>query len=164
MSKSLFSRAFDLLRSGDPSSVDEALLMLRKEVDSKPGDMKALFEYAGAFDFLGRESDALAQYLKIFEKGHQALPPEDQPRLYVQLGSTLRNVGSLPESKRILLEGLSHFPKNQALRAFLALTEHSLGNHAESTRLLMEVVLEPQKDAMMLDYARALGWYAGKLR
>ena len=163
MSRYLYARAFELLRSGEPASIDQALTMLRKEADANPDDFKALFEYAGAFDFLGREKDALPHYLKIFEQGHQRLPVDDQPRLYVQLGSTLRNLSSLPESKSILSEGIKYFPKYKALRVFLALTEHSLGNHAQAMQLMIEVTLEGTSDSSLVDYTRALGWYASKL-
>ena len=163
MSRFLYTRAFELLRSGEPASIEDALSMLRKEVDAHPEDMKALFEFAGAYDFLGREKDALPHYLKIFESGHASLPADDQPRLYVQLGSTLRNLNSLPESQSILQEGLKYFPKYKALRAFLALTEYSMGNHAQAIQALMQVTLEGTADPSLLDYSRALGWYAGEL-
>jgi tetratricopeptide (TPR) repeat protein len=88
---------------------------------------------------------------------------EDQPRLYVQLGSTLRNLSSLPESLSVLQEGLKYFPKYKALRAFLALTEYSMGNHAQAIQSLMQVTLEEATDSSLIDYSRALGWYAGEL-
>lgn len=163
MSRFLFARAFELLRSGEPASIKDALAMLRKEVDEHPEDMKALFEYAGAHDFLGREKDALPHYLKIFERGHGCLPVDDQPRLYVQLGSTLRNLSSLPESQSILQEGIKYFPKYKALRAFLALTEYSMGHHAQAIQLLSDVILEGTTDPSLMDYSRALGWYVGQL-
>ena len=163
MSRFLYARAFELLRSGEPSSIKDALAMLRKEVEAHPEDMKALFEYAGAYDFLGREKDALPHYLKIFEQGHGCLPVDDQPRLYVQLGSTLRNLNSLPESQSILQEGMKYFPKYKALRAFLALTEYSMGNHTQAIQFLMEIALDGATDSSLIDYSRALGWYAGQL-
>ena len=122
--------------------------------------MKALFEYAGGFDFLGREAEALPHYQKVYQAGYEKLPLDDQPRLFVQLGSTLRNLKYLPESRDVLRHGLRHFPQCQALKAFLALTEYSSGNHSTSLQLLFEVMLEKPADSSVAEYSRALRWYS----
>ncbi len=157
---SVYATAFQLLKTNDPESIAKGFAMLRSEVESRPSDMKALFEYAGAFDFMGKEADALPHYEKILQRGYEKLPLDDQPRLFVQLGSTLRNLNQFSRSREILEQGLKYFPQYSALMAFLALTEYSLGNHAQSTQLLFEVLLENPTDSSITDYSRALRWYS----
>jgi tetratricopeptide (TPR) repeat protein len=106
----IYVEAFKLLKLGEKESVDRGFDLLRKEVEARPSDMKALFEYAGAFDFMGQEAQALPHYEKVLEVGYDSLPQEDQPRLFVQLGSTLRNLKRFSESRDALLKGLEHFP------------------------------------------------------
>src|SRR3954447_15205759 len=76
---------------------NEALDLARSLVDRYPDDPRSHFEYAGVLDFQGREADAVAPYRRAQALG---LSGEDLPRLYVQLGSTLRNVGETAEALR----------------------------------------------------------------
>jgi tetratricopeptide (TPR) repeat protein len=159
----VYETAFQLLKAGDPVSVDQGVALFRAEVEARPADMKALFEYAGAFDFLGKEAEALPHYEKVLQAGYEELPEDDQPRLFVQLGSTLRNLKQFVRSREVLLQGLQKFPDFQAIKAFLALTEYSSGDHAKAMQLLFEVTLENRPDPSISDYRRALGRYSEKI-
>lgn len=53
-----YAEADALLRKGDPASIGKALVMLGQITASEPENAKAWFEFAGAFDFLGREAEA----------------------------------------------------------------------------------------------------------
>jgi tetratricopeptide (TPR) repeat protein len=154
--------AYQLLKQGDPLSIEQGLSMLRREVKSRPSDARALFEYAGAFDFLGRESEAAPLYQRVLADGCERLPIEDQPRLFAQLGSTLRNLKRFDESREVLQQGIERFPEFQALRAFLSLTEFSAGQPEKSVQLLFGLVLQ-SPDSSIRNYSRALGWYVEKI-
>ena len=133
----------------------------------RPGDAKAWFELAGAYDFQGQENDALPRYNKVMELGVESLPLDDQPRIYIQLGSTLRNLKLYTQSKEILRQGAQHFPTVTAIKAFLALTEYSSGNHQESSRQLFQALLSQagndSDDKSISDYRRALSNYIATL-
>jgi thioredoxin-like negative regulator of GroEL len=159
----VYDRAFGLLRQGDVANVEKGLAMLEAEVIARPEDSKALFEYAGGFDFLGREAEACIHYGRLAQAGVGNLPPEDQPRFFVQFGSTLKNCGRLPESRALLRAGLERFPDFTALRAFLALTEHADGQHRAAMRELFAVLLAEPMEGSLRTYSRALRGYASKL-
>lgn len=140
---------------------DEALAIVRDLVASDPGNPRAHFEYAGALDYLGREADAVLPYRRAQELG---LSGDDLPRLYVQLGSTLRNVGQLNEAVDFLQEGHNRFPNHAALRAFHALALVSAERCREAVVSLLEMVTA-NEDAIGLDgYERALRAYTEELR
>lgn len=105
-------RAYRLIRTGDPASIAVGLNLLRYDVDARPHDVQALFDYAGAFDLLGREAEALSLYERVLA-GVDQLPLDDRPRLYVQLGSTLRNLGDMDRSRQVLIAGQQRFPDHQ---------------------------------------------------
>ena len=163
MSESIYKEAGELLRRGDEPSVDRALALLKDLCAKRSDDAKAWFEYAGAFDFLGREAEALPHYERALALGLEALPIEDRPRLFIQYGSTLRNLKKYHRSREILREGIAKFPDVAALKAFLGLVEYSDGNHAEAARLFLSAGLPSAGDRSMSDYSRALRYYLGEL-
>jgi tetratricopeptide (TPR) repeat protein len=157
-----FQRARQFLqREDDLASVQEGLALLHRQVELHPHDPRAWFELAQAYDGLGRQEEAIGPYRRTLELGPEGLPEEDRPRLFLQMGSTLRNLGRYRDSRQILQEGLERFPDFTALRAFLALTEHSAGRFSEASRLWASC-LYPQDDSLH-DYRRALSWYCQHL-
>lgn len=161
--KPVYEHAFQLLRLGDTTSIEKGLALLLAEVEAHPLDAKARFEYAGAFDFIGLEVEALKHYERVLEYGYERLPLEDQPRLFVQLGSTLRNLKQFSKARSTLSQGLKKFPSYTALKAFLALTEYSCGNHAESVKLLFETLLVNPTDTSLQRYGNALRRYSDRV-
>ena len=156
----VYKRADELVRLGDDESVAKALALLHEQVTVRPRDAKAWFELAGAYDFLGRETEALPHYNQVVTIGVDSLPDDDRPRLYVQLGSTLRNLKLFDQSRALLLKGIIHFPEVAAIRAFLALTEYSSGNYQGSSKLLFEALMsQAEEDKSISDYRRALTHY-----
>lgn len=145
-----------LVRDGHAA---EALTMLESLVLSHPENPRAHFEYAGLLDFLGREAEAVAPYRRAQALG---LAGVDLPRLYAQLGSTLRNVGDLDGALAVLDEGQQRFPDYAAIRAIRALALVSAGRCSEAMSELIETfVVTPGVD---LDgYERALRAYASAL-
>jgi Flp pilus assembly protein TadD len=140
---------------------EEALAIVRDLVARYPDNPRAHFEYAGALDYLGREVDAVAPYRQAQALG---LSGDDLPRLYVQLGSTLRNVGQLSDAVDFLQEGRARFPDHAALRAFHALALVSAGQCREAVVSLLDLV-NAHADAIQLEgYERALRSYADELR
>jgi tetratricopeptide (TPR) repeat protein len=152
------ARSWALNREG---RAEEALAILQDLVERYPNDPRAHFEYAGCLDFQGREADAVAPYRRARELG---LDGDDLPRLYVQLGSTLRNVGEFEEAERFLREGRERFPNHAGIKAFHALALVSAGRGTEAVVTLLDLI-NANADAIDLDgYDRALRAYTDELR
>lgn len=149
---------WDLNREGRS---EEALAAARALVDRYPDDPRAYFEYGGALDYQGRETEAVEPYRKAQELG---LSGDDLPRLYVQLGSTLRNIGKTWDAIHLLEEGRERFPDYAPIRAFHALAQISADCGKEAVVELLDLVLA-HGDAIALDgYERALREYTEELR
>ena len=140
---------------------NEALELAISLVERYPDDPRSHFEYAGVLDFQGREVDAVAPYRRAQALG---LSGDDLPRLYVQLGSTLRNVGQLEEAVRLLAEGRQRFPDHTAIRAFYALALVSAGRCPEAAVTLLELVTSQSSSIDLDGYDRALRQYTDELR
>jgi len=153
-----FQQADDLLKKGEAA---EAISLLEAITRREPKNAKAWFELAGAFDFLGREAEALPHYERTLALGIESLPEEDRPRLYVQMGSTLRNLKKYAEAKKLLTSGLELFPGHAAITAFLGLSAYSNGSYRTAARHFLAASVAP--DQSLRDYARALRFYTEKL-
>jgi tetratricopeptide (TPR) repeat protein len=156
-------KAQSLVRSDDPDQVEQAIDWLRRRAEVDPDDAAAWFRYGGALDYSDREAAAMDAYQRVLDLGVDRLEPDDQPRLFVQAGSTLRNLGRLDEARELLESGRWQFPDNRAIVAFLALVEVSAGNQGRAVDLLFEALLAPD-DGSVPHYRRALAWYAADIR
>ncbi len=128
-----------------------------------PDDARVTFAYAGALDSAGREHDAAAQYRRALDLG---LPDELRSRIYVQYGSTLRNVGDLTGAVAVLEEGAAAFPDDLAIACFLALARHSADQSPAALGGLIEALLlaDSRGAGLFRRYQRSLGAYAADLR
>ena len=140
---------------------DEALALLRAQIERYPDDPRAYFEYAGALDYQGREAEAIAPSRKAQALG---LAGDDLPRLYLQLGSTLRNVGEVEEAVRLLAEGRARFPDHAGIRTFHALALVSAGRPTEAVVILLDLIIERAAAIDLDGYDRALAAYTDELR
>lgn len=152
------ARIWELNREGHEA---EALAVAEALVAAYPDHPRAQFEYAGALDYQGREAEAVASYRRAQELG---LSGDDLPRLYVQLGSTLRNIGQKSEAETFLAEGHARFPYHAGIQAFHALALLSVGRCPEAVITLLDLVTS-RADHIALDgYDRALRSYTDDLR
>lgn len=140
---------------------EEALAAARALVERHPDDPRAHFEYGGALDYQGREAEAVAPYRRAQELG---LAGADLPRLYVQLGSTLRNLGQAWEAVHLLEEGRAQFPDYAPIRAFHALALLSADCGKDAAIELLELVLAHGAAIGLDGYERALREYTDELR
>ena len=86
------------------------------------------------------------------------------PKLLLQLGSTLRNVGEYAGAVRVLREGRSRFPEYAPLRFFLALALHSSGREREAFVELLELAASAPNPAQMREYGRAMRGYTEAIK
>jgi thioredoxin-like negative regulator of GroEL len=107
----------------------------------------------------------MAAYERVFDLGIEQLDPVDQPRLYVQAASTLRNLNRYDEARALLERGREQFPKHHVLAVFLALVEVSAGRDRRAIDLLFEVILGGgDGDDSVSWYPRSLAAYADDIR
>lgn len=136
----------------------EAIAHFERLAAEHPDDAMVQFETGGAYDFAGREAEAVPRYRRAMALG---LPEEALPRVAVQLGSSLRNLGQTEEAVAVLREASERFPGDRAVKAFLALALHSAGRPAEALALMLRLTLaEP---GFYARYHRALAEYADAL-
>lgn len=157
-----FEREVDRIRAlNREERWEEALAVAQALVERYPDNPRAHFEYAGALDYQGREAEAVAPYRRAQALG---LSGDDVPRLHVQLGSTLRNIGAFEEAVRFLAEGRERFPGHAGIRAFHALALVSAGRGSEAVAELLDLVTSDGNGIELDGYERALRSYADELR
>jgi tetratricopeptide (TPR) repeat protein len=129
-------------------------------VDGYPGNAFYLYEYAGAYDFAGREAEAAPLYEAAFAAG---LAGDDLLRGLIQYGSTLRNLGRHDEALAALHRADVEFPGHASVKAFLALALISAGRANEAVALLLNLALDRIDAEELQRYRRALREYAAEL-
>ncbi|MFS0821873.1 tetratricopeptide repeat protein [Bacillus sp. 1P02SD] len=150
-------QAIELRKEGRLKESNERLLRLVKE---NPEDPQLNYQVAWSFDVLGLESDAVPFYEKAIGLG---LQDEDFEGPLLGLGSTYRTLGEYEKSEETLLKGITLFPNNHAMKTFYAMSLYNLGRHQETMELLLKSLAGTSSDKTILQYKRAIEFYADKL-
>ncbi|HAH11477.1 MAG TPA: hypothetical protein DCL54_18600 [Alphaproteobacteria bacterium] len=150
------------LLNGSEDDFEQAAVTLRHIDAVHPHDAYAQYLVGSAYDSCGREALAIVHYEKVFGLGIANLPEVRRPELYVQTGSTLRNLRRFGEARKILAEGMNHYPDYQALRVFAALVDSSEGDPDAAARHLYACVLM-NADGSLSRFRRALTYYVGEI-
>ena len=148
----------DKLRAKDRH--EEARDLLVPLASEYPTNPIVQYKTACVYDFLGLEREAVPYYHAAIEND---LPDAELRAAYLGLGSTYRTLGQYDESKKILLEGLSHFPEANEIKVFLAMTLYNLGENHEAVSSLLKVIVETTSDEKVMDYERVLLFYSDDL-
>ena len=148
----------DKLRAKDRH--EEARQLLVKLAAEFPTNPVVQYKTACVHDFVGLEREAIPYYHAAIEND---LPEADLRAAYLGLGSTYRTLGQYAESKKILLEGLSHFPEANEMKIFLAMTLFNLGENHEAVSSLLKVIVETTSDEEIKNFERAIQFYAEDL-
>jgi hypothetical protein len=150
------------LEPDDSHVAKAAEAALRARSEAQPHDALVQYLVASAFDGAGREADAMPFYERAFALGIEHLPEQRRPEIFVQAGSTLRNLGRYDAARMLLAEGMARFPEYRALAVFAALVEMSAGDASAAAVLLFRVVTM-EEDASLARFRRALRWYVDEL-
>lgn len=149
---------------GGTSDISRELDRLRERASTCPDDVEAWFALGSVLDSNGFEAEAMEAYDQVLALGFERLPETRRPELFVQAGSTLRNLGRLDEARALLERGRREWPGFRALTAFLALVELSAGNDRRAALLLLQdAVADHGTDASLRRYERSLRAYAAAL-
>jgi tetratricopeptide (TPR) repeat protein len=143
-----------------PDDPEPTVRYFRDLLGRSPGDARAIFAFAGALDFAGREAEAVPVYEESFSAG---LDGEDLRRGLIQYGSTLRNVGRFDDAVEALRRADERFPGHADVAAFLALALTSAGRGPEAVAGLIMLALDRLGDDDLQHYRRALLQYAKDL-
>ncbi|MDX1992822.1 MAG: tetratricopeptide repeat protein [bacterium] len=149
-------RGLELEKEGNEQQAIDYFLALAEQYPDHP---RVRFEVAGAYDFAGREAEAVPHYRRAYELG-----VTDEYLLYyhIQLGSTLRNIGQFEEALELLRQGSERFPDDRAMRAFYALALFSAGRAGDALAEVLTITLDVPD--FYPAYRRALRYYADEVR
>lgn len=118
------------------------------------------YEIGGEHDSAGRPEEALVHYERALALG---LREELVPRLFVQLGSTLRNLGRNDEAIALFEDGSARYPDDVALRLFRAFALATAGRDREALVDVLDLA-RTRIDAPEIDrYRRSLESYTRDL-
>lgn len=139
---------------------EEARTILLGLVAAHPDDAEINYQTAWVHDTLGREREAVSFYVRAIEQG---LTDKDLEDALLGLGSTYRTLGEYQQAEETLRCGMATFPNNRAFQVFLAMTLYNLHRYHEATELLLTNLAETTSDATIIQYKRAILFYAPQL-
>ncbi|VXB60222.1 tetratricopeptide repeat protein [Nocardioides sp. AX2bis] len=149
-------RVAEVWSSADEFSAKALLAAIRDLADERgEGDPSALFELASAYDFVGRETDAVPLYRAALDAG---VAGSREPQAVIQLASSLRNTGNAEEAVDLLTDLPGDPVNGPATDAFLALALRDCGRPDEALRVALRA-LAP----LCNTYERAVNQYADEL-
>jgi tetratricopeptide (TPR) repeat protein len=157
MMRDRLQEAIELRSTG---RAEEARSILLDLVATFPDDAEINYQTAWVHDHLGREREAVPFYVRAIGLG---LSGQDLEGALLGLGSTYRTIGAYQQAEETLRRGLAAFPHNRAFQAFLAMALYNLHRYDEAMELLLTTLAETSSDATILQYKRAILFYAPQL-
>jgi|SRR5450631_1725086 len=139
---------------------EEARTILLDLVAAYPDDAEINYQAAWVHDTLGREREAAPFYVRAIEQG---LSGKDLEGAFLGLGSTYRTIGAYQASEETFRRAMATFPHNRAFQVFLAMTLYNLHRYQEAMELLLTNLAETTSDEAILQYQRAILFYAPHL-
>ena len=101
MSIELHAELDRIFASRDRNDMAPTVAALLPLYEQHPRDPRVLYEVGGAYDTAGEEATALEFYERAMYEG---LEGDIRRRCFLQLGSTLRNLGRLDESTTVFAQ------------------------------------------------------------
>ncbi|MBO0810188.1 MAG: tetratricopeptide repeat protein [Actinobacteria bacterium] len=146
--------------TADAEAPEPAVAYFHSLLTRHPEDRHALYAYASALDFAGREAEAAPAYEQAFAAG---LDGDDLRQGLVQYGSTLRNLARFEDAVTALRKADDQFPGQASVKVFLALALTSAGRCHEAVQILITLALDHIGRDELQQYRRALRSYAADL-
>ena len=150
-------RALELRKDNKKKESNQLLL---KIVEEYPDNAYVNYQCAWSFDVLGEESKAVPFYERAIKIG---LSGKDLEGAILGLGSTYRTLGEYEKSKNTFLKGIELFPNNRAIQVFYSMTLYNLNDHRKAMEILLKCLLDTTTDSEILNYKKAINFYADKL-
>ena len=124
------------------------------------GEAERQYELGGEHDSAGRADEAIAHYERALELG---VREELMPRLLVQLGSSLRNVGRNDEAIALFDDAVVRYPDDVALRLFRAFCLATAGRDREALVDVLDLARTRIEAPEVDRYRRSLENYTSDL-
>ncbi|SEN54286.1 Tetratrico peptide repeat-containing protein [Terribacillus saccharophilus] len=149
--------AISLREAGKLAEANERLIEL---ASAYPDNAEVQYQCAWSFDVLGQETAAVPFYERGIALG---LPKEHEEGAYLGLGSTYRTLGNYKKAEQTLKKAMNLFPKNNAFPVFYAMVKYNQKEHGEAMQILLQLLAETTSDNDILEYQKAITFYADKL-
>jgi predicted Zn-dependent protease len=150
-------RAIRLREAGE---LEEARTVLLELLRMNPDDPAVAYQCAWVHDRMGLEREAIPFYERAIERG---LFGGDLEGAILSLGSSYRAVGNSAKAAEVLRGGVARFPRNRAMRVFLAMALHDLDEHDQAVGILLRNLAETSSDPEISSYKEAISYYASRL-
>lgn len=149
----LHARLDEIFAARDRARMAPTIAAFLGVLAEHPDDPAVLYEVGGAYDTDGQEETALGYYRRAMVAG---LEGRRLRQCFLQLGSTLRNLGRLDESLAVFDEGIARFPESESLGLFRALTLHATGRPSAALGAVLTVIADRFPTAEVQRYEAAL--------
>jgi tetratricopeptide (TPR) repeat protein len=149
----LHARLDEIFAARDRARMAPTIAAFLDVLAEHPDDPAVLYEVGGAYDTDGQEETALGYYRRAMAAG---LEGRRLRQCFLQLGSTLRNLGRLDESLAVFDEGIALFPESESLGLFRALTLHAMGRPSAALGAVLTVIADRFPTAEVQRYEAAL--------
>jgi tetratricopeptide (TPR) repeat protein len=149
----LHARLGEIFAARDRARMAPTIAAFLDVLAEHPDDPAVLYEVGGAYDTDGQEETALGYYRRAMAAG---LEGRRLRQCFLQLGSTLRNLGRLDESLAAFDEGIALFPESESLGLFRALTLHAMGRPSAALGAVLTVIADRFPTAEVQRYEAAL--------
>jgi tetratricopeptide (TPR) repeat protein len=146
-------RAIRLREAGE---LEEARAVLQKPLERNPEDPAVNYQCAWVHDRMAREREAIT----LYERG---LSGGDLEGAILSLGSSYRAVGNAAKAAEVLRGGVARFPRNRAMRVFLAMALHDRDEHDQAVGILLRNLAETSSEPEISACKDALFFYANRL-
>ena len=150
-------RAIRLREAGE---LEEARAVLQKPLERNPEDPAVNYRCAWVHDRMAREREAITLYERAIERG---LSGGDLEGAILSLGSSYRAVGNAAKAAEVLRGGVARFPRNRAMRVFLAMALHDRDEHDQAVGILLRNLAETSSEPEISACKDALFFYANRL-
>jgi tetratricopeptide (TPR) repeat protein len=146
------------IESGWQHKGDETKLLqyFSEIVERYPKSARAKFELGNAYDYLGKEQEAIPLYEKAIQMG---LTSEYEAYALLQLGSSLRNIGRVDEAVGILSDAEKHYPELPSITMFLGMAMYDSDSHSEALSTVLNAMLRHLKTSDIERYGIGLKNY-----
>lgn len=144
----------------DRANMAPTIAAFRAVLAEHPLDAEVLYEVGGGYDTDGQEAEAEGFYRRAIAAG---LEGTWLRQCFVQLGSTLRNLGRLEDSLAVFNEGLDRFPGSESLVLFRSLTLQALGRDGEALGSVITLITDRFPSDEVRRYEAALRGNAAEL-
>jgi len=149
----LHARLDEIFAARDRARMAPTIAAFLDVLAEHPDDPAVLYEVGGAYDTDGQEETALGYYRRAMAAG---LEGRRLRQCFLQLGSTLRNLGRLDESLAVFDEGIALFPESESLGLFRALTLQAMGRPSAALGAVLTVIADRFPTAEVQRYEAAL--------